>query len=61
MRKQRRPRSLIESERGATAIEYGLLASLLVVATIVAIKGIGGTTTNMWNDVAENVSTSSGR
>lgn len=32
----------IKNESGATAVEYGLLASLIAVAIIVAITALGG-------------------
>lgn len=40
---------LIKSTKGATAIEYGLIAALIAVAAITAMKGLGtqlGTTFN---------------
>jgi len=40
---------LIKNTKGATAIEYGLIAALIAVAAITAMKGLGkqlGTTFN---------------
>jgi pilus assembly protein Flp/PilA len=40
---------MIKNEKGATAIEYGLIAALIAVAAIGAMQGIGtklGTTFN---------------
>ena len=40
---------LLRSSKGATAIEYGLIAALIAVAAIAALKGVGtklGTTFN---------------
>jgi len=48
-------KNLYLSERGATAIEYGLIAALIAVAMIVAINGVGLTTENMWDDTANSV------
>ncbi len=48
-------RRLAENRRGATAIEYGLIASLVVIAMIGALKGLAGTTTGMWNNVSDAV------
>ena len=45
---------LWRSERGATAIEYGLIAALIVVAIMTSIGSIGETVSEMWNDVADN-------
>jgi pilus assembly protein Flp/PilA len=47
-------RRLWRSERGATAIEYGLIAALIVVAIITSIGSIGETVSAMWNNVADN-------
>jgi pilus assembly protein Flp/PilA len=40
---------LIKNDKGATAIEYGLIAALIAVAAIAAMQGVGtklGTTFN---------------
>ena len=39
-------------ESGATAIEYGLIASLIGVAIIAAVKTTGGNLTNTFTKVA---------
>lgn len=44
-------RTLCVSERGATAIEYGLIAALIVVAMIGGLKTLGGGTNGMWGKV----------
>ena len=36
---------------GATAVEYGLIVSLIVVAMIGALNGVADSTTDMWNNV----------
>lgn len=33
---------LLDDERGATAIEYGLIAALIAVAAITAMNGLSG-------------------
>ena len=38
---------------GATAIEYGLIISLIVVAMVAALNGVANETIDMWNDVSE--------
>jgi pilus assembly protein Flp/PilA len=45
---------LIKNSKGATAIEYGLIAALIAVAAIGAMQGIG----NKLNTTFNNVSTS---
>jgi len=47
-------RRLWRNERGATAIEYGLIAALIVVAIMTSIGSIGETVSAMWNNVADN-------
>jgi pilus assembly protein Flp/PilA len=48
-------RGLMKSERGATAIEYTLIASLIAVAAIVAIGAVGGKVQNVLNNVANSM------
>ena len=35
---------LLRDNRGATAIEYGLIVALIVIAIIVAMQGVAGET-----------------
>jgi len=44
-------RRLIRDERGATAVEYGLILAMVVIAMIGALSGIASETTKMWADV----------
>ena len=48
-------RKIVRDERGATVIEYGLIISLVVLAMVGALGTVAGTTTNMWNDVSNEV------
>jgi pilus assembly protein Flp/PilA len=48
-------RAFARNNRGATAIEYGLIVSLIFVAIIVAINGAATQTIRMWNNVATRV------
>ncbi|MEA1013109.1 Flp family type IVb pilin [Sphingosinicella sp. LY1275] len=57
----RRICKLLSDIRGATAIEYGLIVSLVVIAIIGAIVQVAGTTIGIWTDVSTNVTESSGR
>jgi pilus assembly protein Flp/PilA len=43
---------LIKNEKGATAIEYGLIAALIAVAAIGAMQGIGTKLNNTFNNVS---------
>ena len=47
---------LIRDKKGATAVEYGLIVALIVIAMISGLTQFAGVTINMWNDVNENVS-----
>ncbi|WP_419180074.1 Flp family type IVb pilin [Erythrobacter oryzae] len=42
---------LVDDQSGATAIEYGLILSLIVIAMIAALQGVATTTINMWGNV----------
>ena len=46
-------RKLMRNEKGATAIEYGLIAALIAVAAITAMQGLG----RQLNTTFTNVST----
>ncbi|MCP8891073.1 Flp family type IVb pilin [Sphingomonas faeni] len=47
-------RALRES-RGATAVEYGLILAFVVIAMIVGLTGLAGSTTRMWTYVETRV------
>ncbi|TFD36171.1 Flp family type IVb pilin [Cryobacterium sp. TMT1-19] len=44
--------SLRTDEEGATAVEYGLMVSLIAVAIIVAVTAVGTALTALFNGVA---------
>jgi pilus assembly protein Flp/PilA len=43
---------LIKNEKGATAIEYGLIAALIAVAAIGAMSGIGNSLSSTFSNVS---------
>lgn len=45
----------ITSERGATAVEYGLLVGLIALAIIVAVGALGGTLDTVFSDVDNDI------
>lgn len=47
-----------EDERGATAIEYGVLASLIVIVIIAAVSATADATTALFDTIATHVGTS---
>ena len=46
---------LIKSEKGATAIEYGLIAALIAVAAIAAMTNIGNSLATVFNNVSNEL------
>lgn len=46
---------LLRSRRGATAIEYGLIAALIAVAAIGAMSRLGGKLNTTFNAVSGNM------
>jgi pilus assembly protein Flp/PilA len=46
---------LLADRRGATAVEYGLIVALVVIAIIAAIMAVANVTSGMWNNVNTRV------
>jgi pilus assembly protein Flp/PilA len=46
---------LFRDERGATAVEYGLILALIFLAMVGAVGVFANTTTQMWNTVSTKV------
>ena len=46
---------LIKNSKGATAIEYGLIAALIAVAAITAMTSIGSKLGKTFNNVSSNL------
>jgi pilus assembly protein Flp/PilA len=51
-------RRLSRDNRGATAIEYGLIAALIVVAMMGGLSALGGGAGGMWTKINNTVQTS---
>ena len=51
-------RKLRSDKRGATVIEYGLIAALIAVAVIGAMKTLGGGSNGMWGKLDNHVADS---
>jgi pilus assembly protein Flp/PilA len=45
-------RKIVRNKKGATAIEYGLIAALIAVAAIAAMKNIGASLGTTFNNVS---------
>jgi pilus assembly protein Flp/PilA len=48
-------KSFLANESGATAIEYGLIASLIAVTIITAVSALGTKLTNTFQEVTSNL------
>jgi pilus assembly protein Flp/PilA len=48
-------KKFVRDESGATAIEYGLIASLIAVTIIVAVSAVGNKLTGTFNEVTSNL------
>ena len=49
-------RRIRSDKRGATAIEYGLIAALIAVAAISGMQALGGGSNGMWGKLGNRVS-----
>ena len=45
----------LRSERGATAVEYGLMVALIAIVIIAAVTLLGGNLSSLFNTVATSV------
>jgi pilus assembly protein Flp/PilA len=45
----------VKDQSGATAIEYGLIASLIAVAVITAVTAVGNNLSRTFNNIATNL------
>lgn len=48
-------RGLLSDNRAATAVEYGLIAALIVIAMIGGLSALGGGSGGMWTGLSEQV------
>lgn len=49
-------RKFIRDQKGATAIEYGLIAALIAVAAIAAMQGVGSNLNKTFSNVSTSLS-----
>ena len=52
----RRFHKIFKDERAATAVEYGLILAMIFLAMIAGVSNFADTTINMWDRVANEVS-----
>jgi pilus assembly protein Flp/PilA len=50
-------RNFMKNSKGATAIEYGLIAALIAVAAIGTMRTLGTKLTNTFQNVSNNLNT----
>ncbi|AKQ42136.1 hypothetical protein CP97_09070 [Aurantiacibacter atlanticus] len=48
-------KQLLHDEQGATAVEYGLIVSLIVIAMVTALQGLATESSTMWGEVETKV------
>ncbi len=46
---------MLRNQKGATAIEYGLIATLIAIAAITAMTRVGGKLSTTFNNVSSNL------
>ena len=51
----RRFLGIFKDERGATAVEYGLILALVFLAIVGAVSLVASSTVDMWDDVSQKV------
>ena len=45
----------LKNERGATAIEYGLIAALMVIVMLPGMQMVGGNTNGMYDQITNKI------
>ena len=46
---------LTSEDRGATAVEYGIMVALIAIVIILAVTALGGNLENIFQDVADTI------
>ncbi len=44
-----------DEEKGATAVEYGLMVALIAIAIITAVTFLGGSLTSLFNSIGSKI------
>jgi pilus assembly protein Flp/PilA len=52
--------SLIRDQRGSSAVEYGFLLAMIVLAMMSALSGVASETSKLWTDVSEKTAEATG-
>jgi pilus assembly protein Flp/PilA len=53
-------KKIVADTSGATAVEYGLIISLIVLAMVGALQGVASATIDMWANVEEKTTEATG-
>jgi pilus assembly protein Flp/PilA len=48
-------RKIAGDQKGATAIEYGLILAMIFLAMMVGVVSVGISTSSMWTNVSDSV------
>ncbi len=48
-------RRFLRAERGATAVEYGLIVAGIAIAIIAVVNSLGGQLENTFSDISDNL------
>lgn len=52
-------RRLLSDDKGATAIEYGLICALIVIAMVAGLRSLGGGSGGMWTQLNDKIADAS--
>ena len=53
-------RQLWRARRGATAVEYGLIVALIVIAMVASLQGLANQTVGTWSNINTRIATATG-
>lgn len=51
----KRMRALARNARGATAVEYGLIAALICLGMLAGLQALGTQTSGLWSNISTKV------
>jgi pilus assembly protein Flp/PilA len=51
----RRISELSRNQKGATAVEYGLILALIFLAMVVGVVAVGTSTSDLWGNISNQV------
>jgi pilus assembly protein Flp/PilA len=60
-KRSNRLQELLRDEEGATAIEYGLICSLIVLAMVGGLSALASTTNTMWQNTTNTIETATAK